>query len=115
MRLTIVAALTLSLAISTALGQQIQISRENKTIAITTNSEAEALADTAILSVGFHIYGKDHDATYAEATRTSNSIISAITTAGVPHEAIESVSQSLSPLDSNSDDQKIRFAQGIRF
>jgi len=107
--------LTLGLALSTAPAQQIQISRENKTIAITTNSDAEALADTAILSIGFHIYGKDHDSTYAEATRTSNSIVNALTSAGIPHEAIESVTQSLSPLEEGSDDQKVRFSQGIRF
>ncbi|HKO17353.1 MAG TPA: SIMPL domain-containing protein [Acidobacteriaceae bacterium] len=111
----IITALTLGLLLSTATAQQIQISRENKTIAITTNDQAEALADTAVLTAGFHIYGKDQDGTYAEASRTSNSIISAFMGAGIPKDAIESAGQSLSPLDENSDDDKVRFAQGIRF
>ena len=95
--------------------QQIQINKENKTIAITTSDEAEALADTAVLTVGFHIYGKDRDGTYSDASKTSNAIMAALTSAGVPKDAIESAEQSLSPLEANDDADKARFAQGIRF
>lgn len=95
--------------------QQIQINKENKTIAITTSDEAEALADTAVLTVGFHIYGKDQDSTYADASRISNDIMAALKAAGVPKEAIESAEQSLSPLEQNNDADKARFTQGIRF
>ena len=114
MRITGVALCVAVLAI-TASAQQIQINKENKTIAITTSDEAEALADTAVLTVGFHIFGKDQDGTYAEASRTSNAIISALTSAGVPKEAIESAEQALNPLEQNSDADKARYAQGIRF
>jgi uncharacterized protein YggE len=95
--------------------QQIQINKENKTIAITTSDQAEALADTAVISIGFHSFGKDQDGTYADATKTSNAIIAALTTSGVPKEAIESAAQALSPLDPNGDENKIRYAQGLRF
>lgn len=116
MRSTPVAVLALGISITTvAAAQQIQISRENKTIAITTNDQAEALADTAVLTVGFHIYGKDQDATYADASRTSNSIMTALTGVGLPKNAIQSAGQSLSPIEANSEDDKIRFTQGIRF
>jgi hypothetical protein len=95
--------------------QQIQISKENKTIAISTSDDASALADTAVVTVGFSIYGKDQDGTYAEATRTSNAIFSALSSAGVPKEAITSTAQRLSPLEPNSDEDKVRYAQGLRF
>jgi hypothetical protein len=108
-------ALLLAVITITTSAQTIQINKENKTIAITTSDQAEALADTAVLTVGFHIYGKDQDGTYAEASRTSNAIMSALTSAGVAKEAIESASQSLSPLEQNNDADKARFAQGIRF
>jgi uncharacterized protein YggE len=98
-----------------ASAQQIQISKENKTIAITTSGQAEAPADTAVISIGFHIYGKDQDSAYADASKSSNAIISALTAAGVPREAIESSEQSLSPLEQNNDNDRARFAQGIRF
>ena len=114
MRITGVALCVAVLAI-TASAQQIQINKENKTIAITTSDEAEALADTAVLTVGFHIFGKDQDGTYAEASRTSNAIISALTAAGVPKTSIESKEQNLSPLDTRRDDQQSRYSQGFRF
>lgn len=100
---------------SVADAQQIQINKENKTIAITTSGQADALADTAVLTVGFHIYGKDQDSTYADASKASNAIMAALKSAGVPKEAIESAAQSLSPLDANDDADKARYAQGVRF
>jgi uncharacterized protein YggE len=99
-----------------ASAQQIQINKENKTIAITTSDEAEALADTAVITVGFHNFGKDQDSTYADATRTSNAIMSALTGAGVPKTAIESKEQGLSPIDpGGSEGEKARYSQGFRF
>jgi uncharacterized protein len=95
--------------------QQIQISKENKTIAINTSDDATALADTAIVTVGFHAFGKDQDGTYADATRISNAITTALGAGGLPKEAIQSVQQSLNPIEPNGDENKIRYAQGIRF
>lgn len=111
-RLTAVFVLAAGLPVA---AQQIQISKENKTIAITTSDEASALADTAVVTVGFQAYGKDQNSTYADASRTSNSIISALTSAGTPKDAIQSHSQSLSPLNPDSEDDKLRYSQGIRF
>lgn len=95
--------------------QQIQISKDNKTIAITTTDEASALADTAVVTIGFNSFGKDQDTTYADASRTSNAIISALTTSGIPKDAIQSQEQNLSSLEANSDEDKARYAQGLRF
>ena len=109
------AALSMLLAVATGYSQQIQVNKENKTIAITTSDQADALADTAVLTVGFHIFGKDQDGTYAQASQTSNAIMAAIKAAGVPKEAIESAEQSLNPLEQNNDTDKARYAQGMRF
>jgi hypothetical protein len=95
--------------------QQIQISQQNKTIAISTSDDASALADTAVVTVGFSSYGKDQDSTYASATKTSNAIFSALTAAGVPKDAITSTEQRLSPIDPNSNDDKTRYTEGLRF
>ena len=111
-----VAMFTLACALCfAASAQQIQISKENKTIAIDTSGEASALADTAGVSIGFTSYGKDQDSTYADATKVSNAVLSALTQAGVPKDAITSDSQHLSPLQPNSDEDKTRYAQGLRF
>jgi uncharacterized protein YggE len=109
-------ATTLALASALPLAaQQIQISKDNKTIAITTSDEASALADTAVVNIGFTAYGKDQDSTYADATKTSNAIIAAITASGVKKDAIESTNQNLAPLSPNSDEDKARYTQGMRF
>jgi uncharacterized protein YggE len=114
-RYLLILTLSLSLAALALPAQQIAISKDNKTIAITTSDNASALADTAVVSIGFIAYGKDQDGTYAEATRTSNAIVTALTSAGVSKEAIQSTDQNLGPLNPNSEEDKARYGQGLRF
>lgn len=111
---SIAALLTLAFALPLT-AQQIAISKENKTIAISTSDDASALADIAVVTVGFSSYGKDQDGTYADATKTSNTIITALTSAGIPKDAIQSNSQSLSPIDPGNMADNARYAQGLRF
>jgi uncharacterized protein YggE len=106
---------TLCVAVLPLSAQQIQISKENKTIAITTTGDAAAVADLAVVTIGFNAYGKDQNTTYADASRISNAIISALTAAGVPKTATQSENQNLSSLEANSDEDKARYAQGLRF
>lgn len=116
MKITVSICVGFALAVGLPLAaQQIQISKENKTIAITTSDEASALADTAVVTIGFQTYGKDQASTYADASHTSNAIIAALTAAGTPKDAIQSHSQSLSPLNPDSEDNKLRYTQGMRF
>jgi uncharacterized protein YggE len=110
-----VAISSICLAILPLSAQQIQISKDNKTIAITTSGDASAMADTAVVSVGFNTFGKDQDGTYADASRISNAVISALTGAGVPKDAIQSAEQNLSALEDNSEQDKDRYKQGLRF
>ncbi len=112
-RLSVLA--TLSFAVLPLAAQQIQISKDNKTISITATEEASALADTAVVSIGFNCFGKDQDATYASATETSNAIVSALTASGVAKDAIQSQEQNLSPLDSEDFQNKSHYAEGMRF
>jgi uncharacterized protein len=106
---------SLCLVILPLSAQQIQISKDNKTIAITTSGDASAMADTAVVTVGFNTFGKDQDGTYADASRISNAIISTLTGSGVPKDAIQSEEQNLSALEDNSDQDKDRYKQGLRF
>ena len=108
-------ALLLALSALPISAQQIAISKENKTIAISTSDDASALADIAVVTVGFKSYGKDQDGTYADASRTSNAIMTALTSAGIPKTAIQSSSQSLSPIDPENNEDKARYMQGLRF
>ena len=111
----VVFSLSLLFAMVPLSAQQIQINKENKTIAITTTGDASAVADIAVVTVGFTTYGKDQDTTYADATRISNAIITSLKAASIPKDAIQSASQSLSAIQPNSDEDSSRYKQGLRF
>ena len=110
----LLSALCLAAALPLA-AQQIQVSKDNKTISVTTTDEASAMADTAVISIGFNSFGKDEQATYASATETSNAIVSAITASGVAKDAIQSQEQNLSPINPEDFQNKTRYAEGMRF
>jgi uncharacterized protein len=112
-RLSIVA--TLCLAALPVAAQQIQVSKDNKTISVTATEEASALADTAVVSIGFNSFGKDEASTYTDATKTSNAIVSAITASGVAKDAIQSQEQNLTPVNPEDFQNKTRYAEGMRF
>ena len=92
--------------------QTIQVSKDNRAIAITTTDEAEAIADRAAVSIGYTVYGADQDGTYAAASKSSNAIMRSLKDAGIKPEAIQSTGQNLSALDDND---KARYSKGIRF
>jgi uncharacterized protein YggE len=78
-----------------ASAQQIQINKDNRTIAITATDTASAMADTATVHVGFVAYAPDAETAYAKGSRTSNAIIDALTAKRVTKSAIQSESQNL--------------------
>jgi hypothetical protein len=78
--------------------QQIVVSKDNRTIAVTTSADAEAQADTVTVQIGFVEYGADQDSAYAAGSKTSNAIAAALKAAGIPEDAIQSESQSITPV-----------------
>jgi uncharacterized protein YggE len=78
--------------------QQIVVSKDNRTIAVTTSADASADADTVTVQIGFIAYGEDQDSAYAAGSKTSNAITASLKAAGVPQDAIESESQSITPV-----------------
>ena len=92
--------------------QTIQVSKDNKTIAITATDTAASEPDTADISIGYTLYGNTQDQTYADASRVSNRIVNALTASGMKPTQIRSTEQSLNPVDPND---KPRYDKGIRF
>jgi uncharacterized protein YggE len=91
----------LAAAVATAApsrSQDIQVNKDNRTIAITATDKVIVMADTATVHIGFITYGPDKDAAYASGSTLSNAIIKALTAAGVPSDAIESENQNVSPV-----------------
>jgi uncharacterized protein YggE len=99
-RLTVFAicAAVVSVAPFSAIAQAIQVSKENRTIAITATDKVTVLADRATVHIGFIAYGPDSDAAYANGSRISNAIVKSLVAANVPKDAIESENQNLSPV-----------------
>jgi uncharacterized protein len=92
------AALFFSVAAIPSYAQQIVVSKENRTIAVTTSAEANADPDTVTVQIGFLVYGADQDSTYALGSKTSNAIAAALKSAGIPPDVIQSESQGISPV-----------------
>lgn len=91
-----IAAAACSFLVATAYPQQIQVNKDNRTIAITATDSASVMADTAAVHIGFVVYAPDAQAAYADGSKTSNAIIGAITAKGVAKTAIQSESQNVS-------------------
>lgn len=89
------AASVCGLFAATLSAQQIQINKDNRTIAITATDTASAMADRATVHVGFVAYAPDAEAAYAKGSKTSNAIIGALTTKGIAKTDIQSESQSV--------------------
>jgi uncharacterized protein YggE len=112
LRLNLLVTIALSAATLSSVAQTLTVNKENRTIAVTVTDEAQVIADVATITVGFTAYGVDQNQTYADATRISNAIMSALHGTGIGQEAIESAEQSLTAIDDND---KIRPSKGIRF
>ena len=96
-RLATLALATAVLAVA-ATAQTVQVNSGNRTLAITATDKVMVLADTASVHIGYIAYGPDSDAAYANGSRLSNAIVKALTSAGIPNDAIESENQNVSPV-----------------
>ena len=97
LHLTALALLSGAVAL-TANAQAIQVNKENRTIAVTATDKVVVMADTATVRIGFIAYGPDSESAYTAGSSLSNAIVKALTSAGVPNDAIESENQSVSPV-----------------
>jgi uncharacterized protein YggE len=92
------AAILAATAAAPAQAQTVQVSKDNRTIAITATDKVTVMADTATVHIGFITYGPDKDAAYAAGSTLSSAIVKALTNAGIPSDAIESENQNISPV-----------------
>jgi hypothetical protein len=91
------AALLLSLTLVgvSAFAQDIQVNRQNKTIAVTAEESVTADAEVAVLAIGYHNYGLTQDLAFHENVRAAEKIASAILAAKIPEGNIETEKLSL--------------------
>ena len=78
-----------------AFGQDIQINRQNKTIAVTADESVTADAEVAVLAIGYHNYGPSQDGAFHENVRAAARITKAMLDAKIPEANIETEKLSL--------------------
>ena len=93
-------ASTLFLAIIPAAAQQptqpqLKVDSSNRTLTVTATDNVSVEPDQAVLHIGFVTQPQDAKSAYAEGSRASNAIITALKQAGVAESAIRSESQYL--------------------
>ncbi len=77
------------------LSQDIQVNRQNKTIAVTADESVTADAEVAVLAIGYHNYAATHEAAFQDNVAAANRIAKALLDSGIPKEAIETDKLSL--------------------
>jgi len=85
-----------------ASAQTIQVSRDNKTIYLTAEGEANAEPEIAILTLGYHAWSKTKDALYAETATASDKVVTALIQAGVKKEMIRTDKTSLTHVEAET-------------
>src|SRR5271154_459894 len=78
--------------------QQIEVNKNNRTIAVTATDKATVDAEVATVHIGFQVYAADSKSAYALGSKTSNAIADALKKAGVESSAIQSDSQNVAPV-----------------
>ena len=86
---------TLSAAAQQPTQPELKVDSSNRTLTVSATDSISVEPDQAILHIGFVTQPQDAKGAYAEGTRASNSIISALKQAGVADTAIRSESQYL--------------------
>lgn len=81
-----------------AVAQDVQVSRTNKTIAVTADESVTVAPEIAIVEVGFHNYGATQQQASEENLRQSAQIIQAMIAMGIPRSAIETQKLTLKPI-----------------
>lgn len=95
----ILCTLTLFTFAAALSAQAIQVNKDNRTIAITATDTAFAMADQAVVQIGYQDYGTDEQSAYAAGSVRSNAILAALDKARIAKDDVESEDQQLQPLN----------------
>jgi uncharacterized protein YggE len=97
--------LLLLIAVSTR-AQDVQVSRENKTVAVTVTKGVEVQPEFGIVYIGYRNDGRMKDSVYEENGRQAQKILEALLAAGVKKADIQTESLDLSRVDDSWREQK---------
>ena len=99
----LVIAISLMFAcISVLSGQDIQVNRQNKTIAVTADESVSSDAEVAVLEIGYHNYATTQDQAFADNVRVANEITKALLGSGISKANVETEKLRLGRVESNN-------------
>ena len=84
----------------TCFPQEIQVNRQNKTIAVTADDSIAADPEIAVLSLGYHSYAPTQDQAFRENVRVADQITRALLDTKIP--------------EANIGTEKLQLARGTR-
>ena len=79
----------LSVCVVSMYAQTIQVNRQNKTIAVTADDSATAVAEVAVIEIGYHSYAPTQDSAFHENVRVAEQITKALLDAKIPRANIQ--------------------------
>jgi len=82
-------AIAILVSASSLFAQDIQVNRQNKTIAVTADDSVTADAEIAVLEIGYHNYAPTQDGAFHENVRVADEITKALLDAKIPEANIE--------------------------
>jgi uncharacterized protein len=82
-------AIAILASASLLFAQDIQVNRQNKTIAVTADDSVAADAEVAVLEIGYHNYAPTQDGAFHDNVRVAEQITKALLDAKVPRANIE--------------------------
>ena len=104
-KLLCVLALMAGLAfVPAANAQNVEVNRENRTVAVSLTDTVEAEAEVAVVQIGYTNFGLTRDATYKQNGESAQKIVNALISAGVKKEDIETNDVMLYRVDSEGKD-----------
>ncbi len=92
------ASLAITVAGRHSAAQQIEVNKNNRTIAVTVADKATVAAEVATVHIGFQVYAADSQGAYAMGSKISNAIMGALKQAGVEESAVQSDAQTVAPV-----------------
>jgi uncharacterized protein len=95
----------LFMAALSARAQNIQVNRENKTVAVSVTRSVEVQPDYASVQIGYRNRGSEQASVYEENGRHAEKIISALLAAGVKKEDIQTQGLDLARVDDQQQDK----------
>jgi hypothetical protein len=105
LRLVLSISLLATLVVPTR-AQNIQVNRENKTVAVSVTKSVEVQPDYASVQIGYRNRGPEQGAVYEENGRHAEKIISALLAAGIKKEDIQTQGLDLGRVDDSSQEQE---------